>query len=110
SGWHPELLLGSELRGRTLGLFGAGRIGQAVGRRAVPFGMRIVYTARHPRPEFEREVGAARVELPRLLREGDVLSLPVPAAPETRKEMARIAVANVQAVLSGRPPLTPVFG
>jgi len=40
TGWHPELLLGIELRGRTLGLFGAGRIGQAVGRRAVPFGMR----------------------------------------------------------------------
>ncbi len=83
SGWHPELLLGTELRGRTLGLFGAGRIGQAVGRRAVPFGMRIVYTARNPRPEFERETGAARVELPRLLRESDVLSLHVPAVPET---------------------------
>src|SRR2546426_1120822 len=60
AGWHPELLLGTELRGRTLGLFGAGRIGQAVGRRAVPFGMRIVYAARNPRPEFERETGAAR--------------------------------------------------
>src|SRR5256885_15846827 len=45
TGWHPELLLGIELRGRTLGLLGAGRIGQAVGRRAVPFGMRILYAA-----------------------------------------------------------------
>src|SRR5256886_2079857 len=84
AGWHPELLLGTELRGRTLGLFGAGRIGQAVGRRAVPFGMRIVYAARNPRPEFERETGAARVELPRLLKESDVLSLHVPAVPETK--------------------------
>lgn len=84
AGWHPALLLGSELRGRTLGLFGAGRIGQAVGRRAGPFGMRILYTARTPRPEFERETGAARVERSRLLRESDVLSLHAPSVPETK--------------------------
>src|SRR5207245_2791881 len=60
AGWHPELLLGIELKGRTLGLFGAGRIGQAVGRRAVPFGMRVLYAARSPRLQFERESGAAR--------------------------------------------------
>ena len=83
TGWHPELLLGLELRGRTLGLFGAGRVGQAVGRRAVPFGMRILYTARNPRPEFARETGAVRVEFSRLLQESDVLSLHVPAVPET---------------------------
>ena len=84
TGWHPELLLGIELRGRTLGLFGAGRIGQAVGHRAVPFGMRILYTARNARPEFERETGAVKVERSRLLRESDVLSLHVPSVPETK--------------------------
>ncbi len=187
AGWHPGLLLGLELRGRTLGLFGAGRIGQAVGRRAVPFGMRILYTARNPRPEFERDTGAVPVELSQLLRESDVLSLHAPSAPatkgvintdtlrqmkqsailintargdlireealaqaleagrlgaagldvyqdepqvhprlraaprtvllphigsathQTRRQMAAIAVANVQAVLKGDPPLTPVF-
>ncbi len=84
AGWHPGLLLGIELRGRSLGLFGAGRIGQAVGRRAVPFGMRILYTARNPRPEFERETGAVRVELSRLLRDSDVLSLHAPSVPATK--------------------------
>jgi len=84
TGWRPELLLGIELRGRTLGLFGAGRIGQAVGHRAVPFGMRILYTARNARPEFERETGAVKVERSRLLRESDVLSLHVPSVPETK--------------------------
>src|SRR5256886_15787049 len=84
AGWHRELLLGIELRGRTLGLFGAGRIGQAVGRRAVPFGMRILYTTRNPRPEFERESGAVRVEFSRLLKESDVLSLHAPSVPETK--------------------------
>src|SRR4029077_16547654 len=47
TGWHPTLLLGIELRGRTLGVFGAGRIGQAVGRPVGAFGTRIVYAARH---------------------------------------------------------------
>ena len=84
TGWHPEQLRGMELRGRTLGLFGAGRIGQAVGRRALPFGLRVVYTARSPKPAFERETGAVPVEWSRLLVESDVLSLHAPSTPETK--------------------------
>jgi glyoxylate reductase len=84
TGWHPEQLLGLELRGRTLGLFGAGRIGQAVGRRAVPFGLRILYTARTVKLEFERETGAARVDTSRLLGESDIVSLHLPSSPETK--------------------------
>ena len=84
AGWHPTELLGLELRGKTLGLVGAGRIGQAVGRRAVGFGMRMLYAARTPKPEFERDTGAARVELGPLLRESDVVSLHVPSTPETK--------------------------
>jgi glyoxylate reductase len=83
-GWHPTELLGLELRGKTLGLVGAGRIGQAVGRRAMGFGMRIVYAARTPKPEFERDTGARRLELGPLLRESDVVSLHVPSTPETK--------------------------
>jgi glyoxylate reductase len=83
-GWHPEQLLGMELRGRTLGLFGAGRIGQAVGLRAVPFGLRIIYASRSPKPRFEQECGAVRVATGTLLQDSDILSLHVPATPETR--------------------------
>src|SRR5207245_562451 len=126
AGWHPELLLGTELRGRTLGLFGAGRIGQAVGRRAGPFGMRIVYAARGDliREEAlalaleEGRLGAAGLDVyadephihPRLVAAPRIVLMPHigSATPETRREMARIAVANVQAVLGGGPPLTPV--
>jgi glyoxylate reductase len=187
TGWHPEQLLGLELRGKVLGLLGAGRIGQAVGRRAPGFGMRILYAARGAKADFEKETGAGRVDLQQLLAESDVLSLHVPASPETkgiinaetlghmkpgailintargdlireealanaltsghlggagldvyteepaihprllaaprtvllphigsateetRRKMAAIAVANVQSVLAGTPPLTPVF-
>jgi glyoxylate reductase len=186
-GWHPEQLLGLELRGRTLGLFGAGRIGQAVGRRAPAFGLRVLYTARTAKPEFERDTGATRVDTSRLLADSDIVSLHVPSTPETqgmingetlartkagailintsrgdlireealamalelghigaagldvytnepaihprllaaprtvllphigsatdetRRKMATIALANVQSVLGGKPPLTPVY-
>jgi len=187
TGWHPEQLLGLELRGRTLGLFGAGRIGQAVGRRAPAFGLRVLYSARTAKPEFESETGAMRVDTNQLLAASDIVSLHVPSTPETkgiingetlarmkrgailintsrgdlireealamalelghlgaagldvyteepkihprllaaprtvlsphlgsateetRRKMATIAVANVQSVLNGKPPLTPVY-
>jgi glyoxylate reductase len=83
-GWHPEQLLGMELRGKTLGLFGAGRIGQAVGARAVPFGLRILYASRSPKLRFEEETGAMRAGTGRLLQESDILSLHVPVTPATR--------------------------
>ena len=63
SGWHPELLLGMELRGRTLGILGAGRIGQAVGHRARTFGVGLVYASRTPKSEFEQATGATRVDI-----------------------------------------------
>ena len=45
-GWAFDFLLGSELRGKQLGLVGLGRIGRAVAARAAAFGMRVAYTAR----------------------------------------------------------------
>jgi len=187
TGWEPEQLLGLDLRGRVLGLFGAGRIGQAVGHRAPPFGLRVLYAARTAKPDFERETGARRVDTMELLSASDIVSLHVPATPETkgminsetlsrmkrgailintsrgdvireealamalelghigaagldvytdephihprlfaaprtvllphigsateetRRKMATIALANVQCVLAGKPPLTPVY-
>lgn len=84
TGWHPTQLLGMELAGKTLGLLGAGRIGQAVGRRGRAFGMRILYAARMPKPDFEAETGATRVDLGPLFRDSDVVSLHVPAVPELK--------------------------
>lgn len=100
-GWHPEQLLGLELVGRTLGLLGAGRIGQAVGRRAVGFGMRIRYVSRTPKPEFEAATGAVRTDLAALFTEADVLSLHAPAVPELRQVVnaARLATMRPGALL-----------
>ena len=85
TGWHPQQLLGLELRGTTLGIVGAGRIGQAVGRRAVAFGMRILYVDREARGAFEESTGARRASLDELLAQSNVVSLHVPATDETRE-------------------------
>ena len=97
TGWHPEQLLGLELRGRTLGLVGAGRIGQAVGRRAVGFGVKILYATRTPKPDFECETDATRVDLDRLFAESHIVSLHVPATPETKGMINRETLARMRA-------------
>jgi glyoxylate reductase len=97
TGWHPMQLLGMELRGRTLGLLGAGRIGQAVARRAVAFGMRVIYSTRTPKPELETATGAVRVELGALFRDSDVLSLHVPAVPELKGVVSAENLARMKA-------------
>lgn len=101
AGWHPEQLLGLELRGRVLGIVGAGRIGQAVGRRAVAFGMRILYSSRTPKPDFEAATGAVRVDVPAVFAQSDVVSLHAPAVPELRRvvDAARLATMRPGAIL-----------
>lgn len=83
--WAPQLLLGVDIHEKTLGIFGMGRIGQAVARRAKGFGMRILYTSRSPLDsETARELGATEVDKAVLLAESDFLSLHCPLLPETR--------------------------
>jgi glyoxylate reductase len=83
-GWNPTQLLGLELSGSTLGIVGGGRIGQAVARRGVGFGMKILYSDQEPKPEMDEAMGARIVELPELLAESHVVTLHVPSTPETR--------------------------
>jgi len=86
TGWHPMMMLGFHVTGKTLGIIGMGRIGQAVARRARGFNMRILYYQRHRLPEdVERELGAQYVDLETLLRESDFVSIHVPLTPETRR-------------------------
>lgn len=84
-GWKPMLHLGGDIYGRTLGIIGLGRIGQAVAERgALGFKMKVLYTANSPKPEAEARLGAKRVTLEELLRESDYISINSPLTPETR--------------------------
>lgn len=77
--WEPLLLLGSDVHGKTLGLIGAGRIGQAVARRARAFDMRALYSGPNALPpEVERELRLERVSLDDLLAQSDFISLHAP--------------------------------
>jgi len=84
-GWAATQLLGMELRGRTLGVVGLGRIGAAVAERALAFGMRIAYHQRSARPEVAEPLGASYVaDLDRLVAMSDVLTLHAPLTAQTR--------------------------
>ncbi len=83
NGWAPMLMLGKNVWGATLGIIGAGRIGQAVGRRARGFNMRILYYSRKRKMKFEKETGAEYVSLDTLLRESDFITLHVPLTKDT---------------------------
>ncbi len=81
--WSPQLLLGQDVNGATLGIIGFGRIGQAVGRRASGFDMRVIYTDVTRQPDAERAIGAEFVDLQALLRESDFVSVHTPLNDET---------------------------
>ena len=104
-------LMGVDLYGKTLGLFGMGRIGRAVARRAVHgFGMRLLYASRSALPAAEeQELGATRVDLDELLRAADVVSLHAALTPETRHVLgaAQFAAMKPSAILvnTARGPL-----
>ncbi|OGN10357.1 MAG: hypothetical protein A3J46_01745 [Candidatus Yanofskybacteria bacterium RIFCSPHIGHO2_02_FULL_41_11] len=78
--WGPNLLLGSDVSGKTLGVVGLGRIGSRVAHHAVNgFGMKVLYTDPKPNPDFEKQYGAQFVEkLEDLLPQCDFVSIHVP--------------------------------
>ena len=82
--WGPQLMLGVDVHGKTLGIFGMGRIGQAVARRARGFGMRVLYTDVQRLPAAtEQELEATLVDKAALVAESDFISVHCPLIAET---------------------------
>jgi lactate dehydrogenase-like 2-hydroxyacid dehydrogenase len=83
TGWHPTQMLGLHLGGKTCGIVGMGRIGQAIARRVHHgLGMNVVYHTRTPR---EVDVHATALpSLPDVMAASDIVVLAVPASPATR--------------------------
>lgn len=81
--WQPELLLGMELKGKTLGIIGAGRIGKAVAKRAAGFGLKILYFSNSKSLELEDKFNAGKVSLNKLLKTSDIISVHVPLRDNT---------------------------
>ncbi len=83
-GWMPQLLLGVELKGKTFGIIGSGRIGLATAKRAKAFGCKIVYYSRSRNKNFEKETGGKKLSLDSLLSKSDFISLHIPLTEKTR--------------------------
>lgn len=83
-GWAPLQLLGRRLDGKRLGIFGMGKIGQALAQRARGFDMEIHYHNRRPLPESQEHGAIYHETLEELLAVSDILSLNAPSTPATR--------------------------
>mgnify|MGYP006272389033 CR=1 FL=1 len=82
--WTPTSYLGKELAGSTVGIFGMGRIGQALGKRARGFDMDVIYTKRRRDPHAELMVPARYVEFDELVEQSDAIVVTAPLTEETR--------------------------
>ena len=81
--WKPTLLLGIELKNKTLGIIGAGRIGTAVGIRAKAFGTEIIYYSNHRNIQLEKKTGAKKVTIQNLLKNSDIITVHLPLNKKT---------------------------
>lgn len=85
SSWSPTFMLGMDIYGKTLGIYGLGRIGKAVARRAKAFNMKVLYHSRTQLPAAEEVgLGLTYVDFPTLLAESDIISPHCPLTDETR--------------------------
>jgi glyoxylate/hydroxypyruvate/2-ketogluconate reductase len=84
TGWRLKQWLGTDVHHATLGIFGMGRIGQAIAKRAAGFDMKLIYHNRNrASPDVERRLNAVFVGKDELLRQADFVVLQMPYSPET---------------------------
>jgi len=93
--WARSRFKGAELRGRTLGLVGAGRIGSEVATRCRAFGMDVIAYDPYLTAERAERLRVKKVELDEVIEGADVLSLHVPLTDDTRNLMDASAIARM---------------
>ncbi len=94
--WKRGGFMGRELRGKTLGLIGLGRVGFEVAKRAAAFEARILAHDPYATEAKAAQVGARLVELDELLRSSDVISVHAPLTPQTRGAIGEAALAKMK--------------
>lgn len=82
--WDKKLFMGTELQGKTLGIIGLGRVGQAVAKRAIAFGMVVLATDPYVDPHIATDIGAEIVDPDTLYARSDFISLHSTLTDETR--------------------------
>lgn len=97
-GWSPTGMLGHRIGGKTLGIIGLGRIGEAVAMRAKAFGLNILYNKRHRLPaSVEDELGIVfEPDIDRLMARSDIISLHCPLTAETDKIINAHRIAQMK--------------
>lgn len=94
--FDPAYMLGQEIHGATLGIFGLGRIGEQVARRARGFDMAVLYHNRHRKPEAEQRLGVSYASKDELLTLADYVVLTLPLSPETRGFIGAAELAKMK--------------
>jgi glyoxylate reductase len=95
-GWALDFMLGTELRGKQLGIVGSGRIGRAVAEKAGAFGMTVAFARRPGDAGRSADRGSSDLSFDELLSTSDVVSLHVPMRPETKHLIDRTALARMK--------------
>jgi len=95
-GWKPDMFLGVNLIGKTLGIVGLGRIGTMVARRAQGYNMNIIYNKKTRDRECEEKMGVKYCDLETLLGEADFITLHVPLTDETRHMINKETLAKIK--------------
>jgi glyoxylate reductase len=95
TGWTPTQRLGADITGKSLGIIGMGRIGQAVAQRATGFRMSVLYAGRHA-VSSPPSLSWAWLPLDTVLRESDYLSLHVPLTDNTRHLIGEPELARMK--------------
>lgn len=96
-GWDPDLLIGTDLKGKTIGLIGAGQIGTEVAKMMhFGFGVNVIYSDVVTNLELEKITGPTRKDTAEILQEADIISLHVPLLPSTHHLINKKALASMK--------------